>query len=253
MRIGTDGSRLLAIADLLLLAGCDMGMEAELESLRAAQHRDQEAARGACDKITDEASAKANQAELEEAAGKVRDIQERIREAEEAKAKRGKAAAWAGSPITARPGYWSKLAMRPGGRSSGSAKPTPRPGRSSTRPWKASNFPSRRRKRCCNKLPAIITVAVATVGASARGSAEPDRIRPAVALLRAGGRPHGRVDCAVGRFAVRLHAVGRLRRAGQEIVDPRLRANLLELARPSPSAASFQECPGKGFRGLPAD
>ena len=39
--------------------------------------------------VTDEASAKANQVALEEAAGKVRDVQTKIREKEEAKAAKG--------------------------------------------------------------------------------------------------------------------------------------------------------------------
>ena len=76
------------VCGLLLLAGCDMGMEQssnryELLNIETKKLTD------ILEPITDEASAKARQAELEESGEKMRDIQKRIAEADEKKAKKG--------------------------------------------------------------------------------------------------------------------------------------------------------------------
>src|SRR5262245_30598950 len=85
---GAYRTLLVAIVGLLLV-GCDLGMDDpsnRFEQLNI----DTKSLIEVLKKITDEASANANLAELDEAAGKVRDTQTAIREAEEAKEKKGK-------------------------------------------------------------------------------------------------------------------------------------------------------------------
>jgi len=77
------------ISGLILLAGCDMGLDDpsnKYEQLNIETKALLEVLR----KITDEESAKANLAALEESAGKVRDIQKRINEAAAARAEKKK-------------------------------------------------------------------------------------------------------------------------------------------------------------------
>jgi hypothetical protein len=76
------------LAVLLAAAGCDLGLEQssnryEQLNIETKQLTD------VLEKIEDEESAKKNQAALEEAADKVRDVQKRIAEAEEKRAKKG--------------------------------------------------------------------------------------------------------------------------------------------------------------------
>jgi hypothetical protein len=87
MRIGT-WQRLLAIAVTIIMAGCDMGMKQSAnryEQLNIEGKKLLEVLR----KISDEASAKANQSDLEASGENLRDIQERIIAAQEKKAKEG--------------------------------------------------------------------------------------------------------------------------------------------------------------------
>jgi hypothetical protein len=87
MRIGT-WQRLLAIMGMIIMAGCDMGMKQSAnryEQLNIEGKKLIDVLR----KITDEASAKANQAELEASGENLRDIQARILAAQEKKAKEG--------------------------------------------------------------------------------------------------------------------------------------------------------------------
>jgi hypothetical protein len=77
------------VCGLILVAGCDMGWDDpsnKYEQLNIETKTLLEVLR----KITDEESANANLADLEEAAGKVRDIQTRINEAEQARAEKKK-------------------------------------------------------------------------------------------------------------------------------------------------------------------
>jgi hypothetical protein len=87
MRIGT-WQRMLAIASMIIITGCDMGLKQSsnrYEQLNIEGKKLIDVLR----KITDEASAKANQAELEASGENLRDIQGRIIAAEEKKAKEG--------------------------------------------------------------------------------------------------------------------------------------------------------------------
>jgi hypothetical protein len=87
MRIGT-WQRLLAIAGIIILTGCDMGMKQSsnrYEQLNIEGKKLLEVLR----KISDEASAKAHQAEVEASGENLRDIQGRITAAQEKKAKEG--------------------------------------------------------------------------------------------------------------------------------------------------------------------
>jgi hypothetical protein len=77
------------VCGLLVLAGCDMGLDDpanKYEQLNIETKTLLEVLR----KINDEASATENLADLEDAAGKVRDIQRRINDAEEARAQKKK-------------------------------------------------------------------------------------------------------------------------------------------------------------------
>jgi hypothetical protein len=77
------------VCGLVLLAGCDMGLDDpsnKYEQLNIETKTLLEVLR----KITDEASANANLADLEEAAGKVRDIQKKINESAAARAEKKK-------------------------------------------------------------------------------------------------------------------------------------------------------------------
>jgi hypothetical protein len=87
MRIGTRHHLLLFVA-VVLMAGCDMGLK---ESSNRYEQLNIEGKKllDVLKKITDEASAKASQAELEEHGESLRDIQERILASEEKKAKEG--------------------------------------------------------------------------------------------------------------------------------------------------------------------
>jgi hypothetical protein len=87
MRIGT-WQRLLAIAVIIIMAGCDMGLKQtsnRYEQLNIEGKKLLEVLR----KIDDEASAKAQQSELEASGENLRDIQGRIIAAQEKKAKEG--------------------------------------------------------------------------------------------------------------------------------------------------------------------
>jgi hypothetical protein len=87
MRIGT-WQRLLAIAGIVMIVGCDMGLKQSsnrYEQLNIEGKKLLETLR----KISDEASAKANQSELETVGENLRDIQARIIAAQEKKAKEG--------------------------------------------------------------------------------------------------------------------------------------------------------------------
>jgi hypothetical protein len=87
MGIGT-WQRLLAIAGIVIMAGCDMGLKQSsnrYEQLNIEGKKLLEVLR----KIDDEASAKAQQSELEAAGENLRDIQGRILAAQEKKAKEG--------------------------------------------------------------------------------------------------------------------------------------------------------------------
>jgi hypothetical protein len=87
MRIAT-WQRLLAIAGMIILAGCDMGMKQSsnrYEQLNIEGKKLLEVLR----KISDEASAKANQSDLEASGENLRDIQGRIIAAQEKRAKEG--------------------------------------------------------------------------------------------------------------------------------------------------------------------
>jgi hypothetical protein len=73
---------------LVLLAGCDMGLEQSAnryEQLNIETKKLIDVLR----QVTDEASAKAHQSEIEDLGEKIREIQERIAAAEEKKAKEG--------------------------------------------------------------------------------------------------------------------------------------------------------------------
>jgi hypothetical protein len=87
MRIGKR-HHLLVIASIILAAGCDMGLKDSsnrYEQLNIEGKKLLEVLR----KITDEASAKEQQSELETHGDSLRDIQERILAAQEKKAKEG--------------------------------------------------------------------------------------------------------------------------------------------------------------------
>jgi hypothetical protein len=87
MRIAT-WQRLLAIAGIVILAGCDMGLKQSsnrYEQLNIEGKKLLEVLR----KIDNETSAKAQQSELEASGENLRDIQERILAAQEKKAKEG--------------------------------------------------------------------------------------------------------------------------------------------------------------------
>lgn len=87
MRIGIR-HQLLAIAGTIFISGCDMGLK---ESSNRYEQLNIEGKKllDVLKKITDEASAKANQPALEEHGESLRDIQERILASEEKKAKEG--------------------------------------------------------------------------------------------------------------------------------------------------------------------
>ncbi|HEY3392864.1 MAG TPA: hypothetical protein VGK58_09165 [Lacipirellulaceae bacterium] len=87
MKIGIR-HQLLAIASVILITGCDMGLK---ESSNRYEQLNIEGKKllDILKKITDEASAKANHSALEESGDNLRDIQERILAAEEKKAKDG--------------------------------------------------------------------------------------------------------------------------------------------------------------------
>ena len=87
MRIGIRQRRIV-IASVVMLAGCDMGLKQSAnryEQLNIEGKKLLEVLR----KVSDEASAKANQSELETLGENLRDIQGRIRAAQEKKAKEG--------------------------------------------------------------------------------------------------------------------------------------------------------------------
>ncbi len=84
------GSRVaVVICGLIVLAGCDLGLS-DTSNRYEQLNEETKALNAVLQKISDEASANANLAALEEAAGKVRDTQSRIREAEEARAEKKK-------------------------------------------------------------------------------------------------------------------------------------------------------------------
>lgn len=87
MRIGVR-HQLLAIAGIIFITGCDMGLK---ESSNRYEQLNIEGRKllDILKKITDEASAKANQSALEESGDNLRDIQGRILASEEKKAKEG--------------------------------------------------------------------------------------------------------------------------------------------------------------------
>ena len=87
MRFGIR-HQLLAIAGTIFISGCDMGLK---ESSNRYEQLNIEGKKllDVLKKITDEASAKANQPALEEHGESLRDIQERILASEEKKAKEG--------------------------------------------------------------------------------------------------------------------------------------------------------------------
>jgi len=87
MKTGT-WQRLITIVAVIMIAGCDMGLEKSsnrFEQLNIEGRKLLEILR----QITDEASAKAHQSELEEIGENLRGIQERIAAAEEKRAKEG--------------------------------------------------------------------------------------------------------------------------------------------------------------------
>jgi hypothetical protein len=87
MRIGIR-HQLLAIAGIIFITGCDMGLK---ESSNRYEQLNIEGKKllDVLKKITDEATAKANQSALEESGDNLRDIQERILASEAKKAKEG--------------------------------------------------------------------------------------------------------------------------------------------------------------------
>jgi hypothetical protein len=90
MNAVVNGRRLaVLVCGLIVLAGCHLGMD-DPSNRYEQLNIDTKSLIQVLRKITDEASANANLAELEEVAGKVRDTQTKIREAEAAKAEKGK-------------------------------------------------------------------------------------------------------------------------------------------------------------------
>jgi hypothetical protein len=79
------------VCGVIVLAGCDLGLD-DPSNRYEQLNIDTKELITVLRKISNEESANANLAELEEAAGKVRDTQTKIREAEEAKAEKGKGA-----------------------------------------------------------------------------------------------------------------------------------------------------------------
>jgi hypothetical protein len=79
----------VVICGLIALAGCDLGL-ADTSNRYEQLNLETKALNEVLRQISDEASANANLAALEEAAGKVRETQGRIREAEEARAEKKK-------------------------------------------------------------------------------------------------------------------------------------------------------------------
>jgi chromosome segregation ATPase len=87
-RCGRSGRIAAVIGIAVLVCGCDMGLEQSsnrYEQLNIETKKLTEV----LNKITDEKSAKEHQSELEEAGERIRDIQKRIAESEERKAKKG--------------------------------------------------------------------------------------------------------------------------------------------------------------------
>ncbi|MEX0612868.1 MAG: hypothetical protein WD738_22650 [Pirellulales bacterium] len=73
---------------LLALAGCDLGMEQSSNRYEQLNIETKKLT-DILEQVTDEASAKAHQTEMQEAGDKMRDVQKRIADAEEKRAKNG--------------------------------------------------------------------------------------------------------------------------------------------------------------------
>ena len=88
MRLGRVFRAASAILGLMLIVGCDMGVDQSANRYEQL-NIDTKKLIDVLRQVTDEGSAKAHQSEIEELGDKIRDIQERIAAAEEKKAKEG--------------------------------------------------------------------------------------------------------------------------------------------------------------------